>query len=137
MHKSNFPTMRYHRKTGAPQVFENKESLDDDYGSYKEVFPNGHTGTLEGDPIFSIQPNKKVGPPRKTPPTSQEVLVEKQVNPTTIKPIPLTSDEIKASLESKNMSFLWKTAKSLDISKDGKKPELIERIIQKMLEVQG
>lgn len=47
---------------------------------------------------------------------------------------PLSLEEIKANLNTKQMGELWKMATELELAKDGKKPELVDRIAQKLFE---
>lgn len=46
---------------------------------------------------------------------------------------PLTTRDIEKELSNKSMSELWGLAKKIDVTKDGKKPELVKRIADKLL----
>lgn len=50
---------------------------------------------------------------------------------------PMTKEEMTASLMTKDMSELWGMAKELKISKDGKKPELVARIVEQLIAEQA
>lgn len=106
-----FPGWRY-GPNGESQIFESEEDIPQGWTDNPNDFKKNGVVDETGVPIVNAD------------------------SPAATGETPLTAEEMDEGLQSKSMSELWKMAKDLGISKEGKKTELIGRIKAKLQEVE-
>jgi len=159
----SFPSWRY-GPNGEAKIFEREEDIPEGWVDHPSKLqesteepkveeapqsqPNPETvdsePQLEPEPVTAevAEPQEPVAPQVENPdqPAASEDSTSVQGGVPEVAPSepesiePLSLDEIKADLEQKPMNDLYKIAGDLGLEKAGKKPELIDRIAQKLHE---